>query len=119
WGTSPPHQSSAGCFRLAPRIAGNSDPIFARLAGLMGRPELVKDLRFQGNKSRVLNVSELDRLIGAWTVQHSATDLDRMLAAADIPSTFTSFAAARRSPDRRGSLAGWLCSPQLSPGVSW
>jgi crotonobetainyl-CoA:carnitine CoA-transferase CaiB-like acyl-CoA transferase len=81
-------------------IAGNSDPIFARLAGLMGRPELVKDQRFEGNKSRVLNVSELDRLIGAWTVQHSAAELDRMLAAADIPSTFT-FTAADIAADQQ------------------
>jgi crotonobetainyl-CoA:carnitine CoA-transferase CaiB-like acyl-CoA transferase len=55
----------------------------------MGQPELVKDPRFQGNKLRVLNVSELDRLIGILTVQHTAADLDRMPAAADIPSTFT------------------------------
>ncbi len=68
-------------------IAGNSDPIFGRLAALMGRPELGKDPRFQGNKLRVQNVEALDDAIGAWTKNHTAADLDRMLEEADIPAT--------------------------------
>ena len=31
-------------------IAANSDPIFARLARLIGRPELARDPRFIGNR---------------------------------------------------------------------
>ena len=74
-------------------IAGNSDPIFARLAGLMGQPELAKDPRFQGNLSRVENVEALDQVIGDWTRGHTAAELDRMMAAADIPATVAYTAA--------------------------
>jgi crotonobetainyl-CoA:carnitine CoA-transferase CaiB-like acyl-CoA transferase len=74
-------------------IAGNSEPIFARLTALMGRPELARDPRFSGNGARVANVEELDGLIGAWSVRHPAAELERMLAEADVPSTIAYTAA--------------------------
>jgi crotonobetainyl-CoA:carnitine CoA-transferase CaiB-like acyl-CoA transferase len=74
-------------------IAGNSNPIFARLASLMGKPDLATDPRFTGNALRVKNVEALDEMIGAWSVQHAAADLDRMLAEADVPSTIAYTAA--------------------------
>ncbi|MDP4022922.1 CoA transferase [Methylobacterium sp. NEAU 140] len=74
-------------------IAGNSNPIFARLAALMGRPELATDPRFAGNAVRVQNVEALDEAIGAWSVRHTAADLDRMLSEADVPSTIAYTAA--------------------------
>ncbi|WP_298958688.1 CoA transferase [uncultured Methylobacterium sp.] len=74
-------------------IGGNSDPIFERLTTLMGRPDLFADPRFTGNASRVRNVEALDGEIGEWTRRHDARDLDRMLAAADVPATVTYTAA--------------------------
>ncbi|ACA16393.1 L-carnitine dehydratase/bile acid-inducible protein F [Methylobacterium sp. 4-46] len=74
-------------------IAGNSEPIFARLTALMGQPELAQDPRFIGNGKRVANVEDLDRMIGAWSATHSAADLERMLAEADVPSTIAYTAA--------------------------
>ncbi|MGY2052049.1 CaiB/BaiF CoA transferase family protein [Methylobacterium sp. JK268] len=74
-------------------IAGNSEPIFERLTALMGQPELARDPRFQGNRLRVQNVEALDRLIGEWSARHSAADLDRMLAEADVPATIAYTAA--------------------------
>ena len=68
-------------------IAANSEPLFARLAKLIGQPELVEDQRFKGNQARVENVEVLDRLITAWTRQHTAADADRILSRADIPCT--------------------------------
>ena len=88
-------------------IAGNSDPIFERLASLMGQPGLAKDPRFQGNRLRVQNVEELDRAIGAWTVEYKAADLDRMLEAADIPSTLT-FSAADIAADEQFRQRGMV-----------
>lgn len=67
-------------------IGGNSDLIFARLAALMGQPELARDPRFRGNAERVANMAELDRLIGAWTARFPADELDRMLEAAEVPA---------------------------------
>ena len=74
-------------------IAGNSDPIFQRLAQLMEQPELAADPRFTGNARRCANVDALDALIAAWTVRFTAADLDRMLEDADIPATLAYTAA--------------------------
>lgn len=78
-------------------IAANSEPLFARLMALMGRSELVGDPRFQGNVARVAHMAELDRMIGDWTQGFAAADLERKLAAADIPSSraYTAADAAR------------------------
>lgn len=68
-------------------IAGNSDPIFARLTKLMGRPELAEDAKYIGNPARVAHVKELDRLIGDWTRQLDTQTLLEQLESADIPSS--------------------------------
>jgi crotonobetainyl-CoA:carnitine CoA-transferase CaiB-like acyl-CoA transferase len=68
-------------------IAANSDPLFARLAELMGRPELVRDERFSINARRVANVKALDDIIRAWSRQHHAEALLALLEKADIPSS--------------------------------
>ena len=88
-------------------IAGNSDPIFERLAGLMDRPDLTRDPRFRGNAARVTNVDDLDSLIGAWTKDHAAADLDRMLAAADVPATLA-YTAADIAADRQFRARGMV-----------
>ena len=74
-------------------IAANSDPLFARLAKLMGRPELAEDPRFKGNQLRVRNVEALDAMIGEWTAKVPAAELDRRLSEADVPSTLVYTAA--------------------------
>jgi crotonobetainyl-CoA:carnitine CoA-transferase CaiB-like acyl-CoA transferase len=68
-------------------IAANSDPLFARLAALIGQPDLARDPRFVGNRTRVQNAAELDRIIGAWTSQSVVAEVDRCLTEADIPCT--------------------------------
>ena len=40
--------------------------MFARLAKIMGRPQLTEDAKFADNKSRVENQEELDSLIQSW-----------------------------------------------------
>ena len=68
-------------------IAANSDPLFARLAALIGQPDLARDPRFVGNRTRVQNAAELDGMIGAWTSQLGVAEVDRCLTEADIPCT--------------------------------
>jgi crotonobetainyl-CoA:carnitine CoA-transferase CaiB-like acyl-CoA transferase len=68
-------------------VAANSDPLFARLAKLIGKPELNDDPRFRGNQARVSNVEALDVEIAAWTRRHTAAEADRILSEADIPCT--------------------------------
>ena len=81
---SSAYPSSDGKWLL---IAANSDPLFERLATLIGRPDLVDLPRFKGNRARVKNVPELDAIIAAWSRGHTADELERRLNAADIPAT--------------------------------
>ncbi len=68
-------------------LAGNSDLIFARLARVMGRPELASDPRFVTNADRVANRDELDAIIGAWMASRSVADLERALEEAQVPAS--------------------------------
>jgi crotonobetainyl-CoA:carnitine CoA-transferase CaiB-like acyl-CoA transferase len=68
-------------------IAANSDPIFERLASLIGKSELVSDPSFRNNQMRVENVEALDRLISEWTIRFSSVAMQKMLEEADIPAT--------------------------------
>jgi crotonobetainyl-CoA:carnitine CoA-transferase CaiB-like acyl-CoA transferase len=74
-------------------IAANSDPLFAKLAVLLGKPQLTKNPRFTGNPSRVRNVEELDRTIESWTIQLKAEEAERRLTETDIPCTLIYTAA--------------------------
>jgi formyl-CoA transferase len=78
------YRSSDGKWML---IAANSEPLFRRLAQLIGRPDILQEARFKGNQKRVENVIELDEIISAWTNNLSIDELDRRLTEADIPST--------------------------------
>ena len=68
-------------------IAANSEPLFARLMGLVGRTDLIGAPGYAGNQERVANVAALDRLIGDWTRTLDADTLEAMLTEADIPSS--------------------------------
>lgn len=68
-------------------IAANSEPLFARLMTLIGRPELIGAQGYAGNQQRVANAAALDTLIGEWTRGYDAATLGAMLERADIPSS--------------------------------
>ena len=68
-------------------VAGNSDPIFRRLAGVIGRPELADDARFRDNQGRFTHAGELDALIAAWTRGLPAAAAETLLEAAEVPAS--------------------------------
>jgi crotonobetainyl-CoA:carnitine CoA-transferase CaiB-like acyl-CoA transferase len=68
-------------------IAANSDPLFARLACLMERPDILDEPRFKGNQARVQHVADLDGIIATWSKRFEAAEADRILSAVDIPCT--------------------------------
>jgi formyl-CoA transferase len=68
-------------------VAGNSDPLFKALAGVMGQPGLVDDPRFADNPSRCDNVVELDQIIGAWVATLTAEEALEKLDSVNIPSS--------------------------------
>jgi formyl-CoA transferase len=104
-------------------IAANSDPLFAKLAAVMGQPALAADPRFLGNRLRVQHAAELDDIIGAWTKQATASDLDGRLTDADIPCTQV-YTAADIAHDEQYRARGMvreiddpLFGPVLHPGI--
>jgi crotonobetainyl-CoA:carnitine CoA-transferase CaiB-like acyl-CoA transferase len=66
-------------------VAANSDPLFEKLATLIGRRDLVTDPRFIDNRSRCEHRGPLDEAIGAWTSTFTAVECEALLAAVDIP----------------------------------
>ncbi len=105
-------------------IAANSEPLFARLMNLIGRPELAAAPEFDGNQARVENVVRLDAVIGDWTRDHKADALLAMLGAADIPSSRV-YTAADCAADPQYRARGMVRevtdpafpSPVLHPGI--
>jgi len=84
-----PTASPSNAFRTADGgwfiIAANSDQLFERLCGLMGRPELSGDLRFATNQSRCSNSAALEEIITNWSSSLSLTALEQLLLEKDIP----------------------------------
>jgi len=66
-------------------VAANSDPLFARLMTLLGRPELIEDVRYRDNPQRVRHAHDLDVIIGEWTRSRPSGVIIARLEAADIP----------------------------------
>ncbi len=66
-------------------IAGNSDLIFARLMGAIGRPELAADPRFGTNYDRCTHRAPLDAAVAEWTRTMPAAAAEAVLEAADVP----------------------------------
>lgn len=78
------YPSKQGDFVL---IAANSEPLFAALAKLMGRSDLVSDERFTGNAVRVRNARVLDGIITQWSQSLDTQLLLELLDEAGIPSS--------------------------------
>lgn len=68
-------------------ITAVSDAAFARLAALMGDPELLEGSRFSMSKRRVESYEILDDRIAAWTATLPLVELEQVLAAADVPAS--------------------------------
>jgi formyl-CoA transferase len=78
------YRSSDGVWVL---IAANSDPLFARLSRLIGRPDLPTDPRYADNPSRVAHARDLDMMIGDWAAEKTAAEITAAMEKADIPCT--------------------------------
>ena len=68
-------------------IAANSDPLFAALCRVMGRPDLATEPRFKDNGARVEHAAELDGVIADWTSRLPSPRALQQLEAANIPAT--------------------------------
>jgi crotonobetainyl-CoA:carnitine CoA-transferase CaiB-like acyl-CoA transferase len=68
-------------------IACTNDRIFARLATLMGKGELVSDPRFSRERERVANCTEIDHIVATWTAHQDMAPLVEALQQSEIPSS--------------------------------
>ncbi len=67
-------------------VAANGDAVFARLCGVMGRPELATHADYVDHGSRGANAAQLDREIEAWTRTLGTADLLTALGDAGVPA---------------------------------
>jgi len=65
-------------------IGANQDSLYRRLCEVMGMPELADDPRFATHLARGDNQEEIERIIGEWTAQHDAHEIDEQLNAAGV-----------------------------------
>ena len=68
-------------------IAAFADPVFRRLASVMGQPELSDDPRYATQAARNRNEAALETQIGQWTRSRPLAELQGVLDAADVPAT--------------------------------
>ncbi|MGB3794967.1 MAG: CoA transferase [Alteraurantiacibacter sp.] len=96
-------------------IAANSEPLFKRLAQLLGKPELSEDPRFNGNRARVENAAILDQIISDWSSNFDARELQAMLDRSDIPAskTYTAADAAQDEQYRFRKMVREVQDPNL------
>jgi crotonobetainyl-CoA:carnitine CoA-transferase CaiB-like acyl-CoA transferase len=88
-GNRVPHMAPHGVFPASGddrwiAIAVDGDAAWARLATLMGRPELATDSRFRVLAQRKANEDGLEELVGDWTRTRDPQELTASLQAAGI-----------------------------------
>jgi formyl-CoA transferase len=67
-------------------IAANMDSLFRRLCAAMSQPELADDPRYATSVARGENQVELEAMVQAWAGEHTAAELDEILATAGVVS---------------------------------
>lgn len=68
-------------------ITAGSQSIFKRLAGIMGRPDLLEDPRYATPTARSQNESEMEHIVQAWTRLHTLEALETILGEAAVPAS--------------------------------
>ncbi|WP_338772007.1 CaiB/BaiF CoA-transferase family protein [Massilia sp. METH4] len=67
-------------------IAGNSNPIYKRLMGVIGRQDLADDPQLAQNDGRAAQAALIDAAIAGWTSRHPIEHVLAELEAADVPA---------------------------------
>jgi crotonobetainyl-CoA:carnitine CoA-transferase CaiB-like acyl-CoA transferase len=68
-------------------VTAMGDAVFKRLVGAMGQPELAGDARFTTAVLRSQHHADIDDAVARWTTRHELAELERLLAAANVPAT--------------------------------
>jgi benzylsuccinate CoA-transferase BbsF subunit len=67
-------------------LAVETEAQWEALCLVMERPDLQQDARFAAVAERLAHQDELDAIVGAWTTQHDASRLERVLQARGVPT---------------------------------
>ena len=67
-------------------ITAASDAVFRRIAAAIGEPALADDARFKTALARVEHEDAIDGIITRWTLEHSCTEAEHKLHAAEVPA---------------------------------
>lgn len=67
-------------------ITAIADPVFRRLARIMGQEDLLQDERFSSTLNRGRHAEEVDKIVTDWTRTVNALDADEQLNAAGVPA---------------------------------
>ena len=68
-------------------ITAMADGVFRRLVDAMGQPGLATDPRFVSPTARSEHFEDIDDAIACWTTTKPLAELEKILAAADVPAT--------------------------------
>ena len=66
-------------------IACTNDRMFARLARVMGRPELADDARFSLKRARIERREEMNAIVREWTSSHDRESVIRRCSEGEVP----------------------------------
>lgn len=66
-------------------IIAGGDPLFKRLAQMIGRPDLLEDPRFSTLAARMANVQAAEAIVTEWMATVTGEEAVRMLNAAELP----------------------------------
>ncbi|MEE2802988.1 MAG: CoA transferase [Pseudomonadota bacterium] len=83
--TSVPHSHYPTSDGKWVAIACTNDKMFARLASVLGRPELATAEQFGTVKTRLAGRTEVNRLVGEWTEQRSRDEVIKLCSDGDVP----------------------------------
>lgn len=67
-------------------IACGNDKLFGQLCNLIGKPELMKDERYNTNESRMANNSDIQTFLEDWLVDKAPDEAVRLINGAGIPA---------------------------------
>jgi len=68
-------------------IVAAGDGLFPRLARAMERGDLLHDPRFASLSTRVANAEAINAIVAEWVGRHTATEVEAILVAAEVPVT--------------------------------
>lgn len=90
-GNRNPYAAPGNCYRSRDgewcTLAASTQRVFERLAGAIGRTDLVDDARFVDNTARLRHADELDTIIGGWFAARDAEEACALLDAQEVTAT--------------------------------